>query len=591
MNSPRYIQPVSEGESRTCVSPEIWGPIVRLAESLKSLRGVNCDVYLSDGRFVVDLENSTRGGGGDTITDGGGDGDGGGEEWPWPPFPPRYPPPAGWTTGHMIAGYYIEKYKCGVRSFKYWEDTQNDDGERYLKLNIQVNGAFAYPGLDPVLPTFLDNGGPWFYDGNVGSFRAVDSTWILPTLSYSLVNSYSETPKTGAFITLANRYSNTTSRCAGKLLSFSDDVDFHFGYTDVSSSSNPTYGTTGFFTNVADNVGQTSFSHNNNGCSTIGSLTKRYTSEMLYDDAATLMNAAAFSSNFLLIAEFEQATGPSNTLNAAVTGEFSEFTPQPPFTEPDNVVTMPNNFGSFANANENIVATNNIGGKTLGVQSGGTQVLAYHFNRKAKGGGTFANPTGKIIYVEMQRCQFGSKPGPTTWYMHSFSVPSGTSITTYPQQRLPSNAVYVGTTSAVSTGTHTDVLMTSQTGYTVCNRVATPPAPPTPEVDTGQAYQPVISRVGADLVYAWNHGEPYLTFEIYRNTVNNSATATLIATVSGQEPILFDNSTTDGFGICFTFSYTDTGPFVGGTTYYYWHKAYFDASRKSGFSIVKSRVY
>jgi len=593
MNLPRYIQPVAEGETRTCVSPEVWGPIVALAIALNSIRGANCDVYMSDGRFVLDLANSTRGLGAGEISDGGGPDNGGGEQFPFPEFPPTLPVAAGWASGNMIAGFYVGKYKCGVRGFQYWENTTQDDGERYLKLNIQINGAFAYPGESMAAVVFLDNGGPWYYDGNVGSFDGPSQTWTLPTLTYSLVDFYSETPKTGAFIEVGNRYTEVSNRCAAKLLSFNDDVDFYAGPVSITTSQLTAAGGRGFFTNVADSVGQTSFSHNNNGCSTIGSLTQRYKTESLYEDAASLMDTATFSKDFLLVCDFEQPTGGSTTLNAAVTGDFSEFTPQPPYTSPDNIVTMANNFGSYSVTNQGVVATNSIGSKTLGVQFGGTQVLAYHFARKTKGGGTYANPIGKIILVEMQRCQFGSKPGPTTWYMHSFTVPLGTSTSQYPQERLPSNAVYAGTTSVVSTATHTDVLPPPSGGYIMCNRVATPPSPETPAVDTGQAYAPAVTLDSPYLRYTWNHGEPYLTFEIYRNTVNNSATATLIATVAGQEPVLFDQSTEDGFGICFTFTYLDTGgpSSATGTTYYYWHKAYFDSSRKSGFSIVKSRVY
>jgi hypothetical protein len=587
MNLPTHIQPVEEGSTRGVVSPEIWKPIVGLAKSLKTLRGQNCEVYLSEGRFVVDLANSTRGPNSGGMTDGGpgngpGGDNGGQEEFPWPDFPPTLPEAAGWTTGHMIAGFYAAKYKCGIRGFTFWRDgTIPDNGERFLRWNIQMGAAQLYPAPEPVpngKPLFEISEGPWFYDGGLGT--NVPSL-TFPTLQNSLVNvvsgvtyNYGEVPQDGSCVYEGNRYTATTSGITAKVLSYRDEISMAGAPHQVSNQNLPATLSNPFIVNLADSVSVTSFTHD----AASGSLSKRYKTSELYEDIAAVMNTAAFSKDFLLVADFAQPTGAVNTTDSPSTTPFTEY----PTVNYYN--TVPLAHGSHTNENQGVVATNSIGSKTLNKQSGGTQVLAYHFARKAKGGGTYAAPTGKIILVEMQRCQFGSKPGPTTWYIHKFTVPEGYGVVNYPQQRLPSNGTYVETTSVVSAGTHTDLVMDQEVGYYIVNRVATPPAPETPAVDTGQALQPAVSLVGADHLYQWNHGEPYLTFEIYRNTTNNSATATLIATISGQEP------TANGFD-AFSFSHTDTGPFVGGTTYFYWHKAYYDASRKSGFSIVKSRTY
>jgi hypothetical protein len=585
------IQPVVKGDIRGAVSPEIYEPISTLAVALKKMRGENCDVYLSDGRFVVDLINSTRGGEEGNMTDGGdGPDDGLPEFWDFPTLPPTIGAPAGWTTGNMIAGFWVDKHKCGIRSWRYWDNTTEDDGERYLRWEVTLSGIFVYPEpfLGAGLPYYSSEAGPWYYDGGFGTF-----TPTFPAVQYSFLRGGvaggfipGESQQGGVCWVNGNRYSLTSTRGRASVLSYRNEIQMAGAPTLLAANVVPPTTTTGFISNVADGVSQTGLVYNRDTCQLNGVLKNRYTSAQLYEDAGTLMATAATSNNFLLFCEFEQPTGPSNSNNTP-SATLVPYTHYPTIQYWDPI---PIDHGSYSDEKQNIVGAGQIGSKTLNKQFGGTQVLCYHFARKARGGGTFANPTGKIIHVEMQRCQFGTKPGPTTWYVHQFTVPIGYGTTTYPQQRLPSNGVYVGTTAVVSSGTHIDLVPNEQTGYYIVNRTASPPAPETPEVDTGQSLQPTVVKVGADLKYTWNHSEPYLTFEIYRNTTNNSATATLVATVAAQEPVGVD-TLGDAFFTAFTFTYTDTGPFVGGTTYYYWHKAYFDASRKSGFSIVKSITY
>jgi hypothetical protein len=374
---------------------------------------------------------------------------------------------------------------------------------------------------------------------------------------------------------IVNRYS---SNPGNKCLSFYNEMNLTSCPTSVPSNVFEEFSSWGFLQNVADGYFATSFNYSAAGATANGSLSIRYLTQDLYEDMLLLLSAEQFVSGVVRYKDFTQPDTANN----------SNTTPTPiAFTELPNNTYYPTfsiREGYYTNENQASVDATLYAGNTLNKVTS-TQIVAFHFRRKAVGGGTTAYPTGKIKMLSMQKAQFGSKTGgAVAWYSHFFSVPTNHVEPSYPQTRLPSSGSYVSTTSYSLTNEHAFQGVPSEIGYYIINQSATPPDPETPAVDLGGSRQPAVTKVAPNIRYDWNHGEPYLTFEIYRNTTNNSGTATLIATVSNDNPTVTEE-------FIWGFTYTDTGPFSGGTTYYYWHKCYYDISRKSGFSIVKSVTF
>ncbi len=532
MNLPRYIQPVVEGDTRGALSESIWRPITSLAHALQNFTGEGgVKVTLSDGRFVLDFAGT-----GFNETDDSNDRDPG-DPGDTPDIPPWYipnPPTANTDTSGWVSGYYYAIRQALHRKFGYrpFNDSDSSSGKRWLDRRVDFTG--------------LKNTNDW----DASRFGFPDTP--LPE-SGGATTRYS-TQRLNRFY---SAYLAETANLSGANSLYTES-DYFTGLWAANES---------VINSNADVVSEESFTWNSaNGAVATGENTNRYTTRQLYSEVFDLVTNCDFvrgSAYYANLASgsqaFDQPTGFS------ITGSL----PSPLIYSWSN------------EAQENNISCSHNGVAAASVPFG-------HFTRKDKGTGSISFPTGNTIYVELGRYQFGHKTLAKTWYIHKYSVPKGhfrpASLAGRTQfNSLPASATYLETeTVNLAAEQVRTVDWPEETGYCIVNETVTPTAVVTPL--TCAAAQITAVKLAPDIRYRFIHDEPYLQFEIYRNTTNDSSTATLITTHSELNP-------TDAGNGLWQFTYLDVDTFVGGTTYYYWHKAYYDASRKSGFSAVKSVTY
>jgi hypothetical protein len=529
---PQYIQPVVEGDTRGALSESIWRPITSLARALQNFTGeVGVKVTLSDGRFVLDFAGT-----GFNETDDSNDRDPG-EEGDTPDIPPWYipnPPPANTDTSGWVSGYYYAIRQALHRKFGYrpFNDSDSSTGKRWLDRRVDFTGLENANDFN----TRFGNPGSPFPDSGGATTR-----YSIQRLNrfYSAYLGEIATPTGASSLYSESTYANTLWASNESLIAASAEASSEESFTWTSA----------------------------NGAVATGNNTNRYTTRELYTDVFNLVTNCDFdrgSASYANLASGSQAFD-------APTGFSASTDPLP----------TPIIYSWSNEAQENNISCSHNGVAAASVPFG-------HFTRKDKGGGSISFPTGKTVYVELGRYQFGHKTLAKTWYIHKYSVPKGhfrpVSLAGRTQfNSLPASATYLETeTVNLAAEQVRTVDWPDETGYCIVNETITPTAVVTPL--TCAAAQITLFKSTPDIRYRFVHDEPYLYFEIYRNTTNDSATATLITTHSELNPV-------DAGGGLWQFTYFDVDTFVGGTTYYYWHKAYYDASRKSGFSAVKSLTY
>lgn len=532
------IDLVVEGDAqRTAISREIYYPICKLANAIQNIRGQNCEVYRSEGRLVWDLQNSVQPDPDGDPDDGIG---GGGPPPPGYPFPGDggngEPPPSGgeWTSGFFLSQKSVKHYKFGFRPF---DDVDNFTGIRYLKRDI------TFTNLQTTHDFSLNIGGTFLVTPGDNRYTTERrNRFASPYLN--------EQWGLGAILYIDTSYNTSgTWNSRERMLTQTGVTASEKSFTWLSSVSS--------------------------GAVATGTQTNQYTTEQLYNDVRDLIANCPFKNGLSTV----QFAGSGLTFDQ----------PSGPYTSggPSTKDGIQNGYTDEAQGPGISCGTNS------GL-SGLANLVAYHFTIKNLGGGSIAAPTGKTVEVEMAKFRFGHKTLTKTYYLHSYNTPKGhyrpySSAVGHTSGALPSSSEYDSSTS-FSMGPnilHT-VSAPAETGYILVSESATPPAPTTPGTVT--VVNIGLVKIFGNFVYSWKNDEGYLSYEIWRNTTNNTATATLITTLATPVGTM-NGEIYDTFDGLYGFSYTDTGPFVGGTTYFYWHKAYFSTARKTGFSAVKSATY
>lgn len=633
MNLPRYIQPVVEGDTRGALSPSIYKPIAALARAILNIQGRNCDVYISDQRLVVDLINSTRGPNGQNPNDNAPD-----------DRPKPYPEPAGgWDGGSeprpagapAVLTWSASKYaRHSKRGFYPFSDyryetepytkpsitqpisyTQYVSGTHYLTMNFSRSGSFMeirqnwdFPGaanfyielqdvdfggaglsnnlaitppsaggtsrivVDPVQAgvagisfAHITRRGYGYWLQNVS--RPTDTT-ILDTVVMPFW--LGETPQDATAEITLNRYATPTS--INNLYFYNGGV---FDFIDRNGWIPHVKGDLV----IDQGLNGNSTSYNWQGC--IVTLDNHYTTRLLHTDVYNLLMSADFTASSALNFEFVQPTGGSQTTSTPTSSDVTTQTNGPGsgliMTFYD---TIPEVESEYSTPNQNVITTS-VSTEPSWVSYGANIFYgAMHFRRKALNiDGSFAEPLGYVVDLERRKVMLGNH---ATVYVGLFRVPTEHLAPRFPSVQMPASAEFVSVT-AHSIGVGSELTLTSDNSpmYSVwaTSNLAGLQTPPTPVVYTSGGNAPTISKSGLDVTYTIYHGEPYLRFKIYRNTVNDSATATEVADVVD----IFNSETSDQV---FRGVHVDTVPGAG--TYYYWHKAYWDVSRISGFSAVKS---
>ncbi len=528
--------------------------------------------------------------------------------------------------------YFTEPYTIPTQTQKI-QYTQNVSGTHYLTLRITNSGAYFkwrqvwsdpadsefwlevedydfggdglsnIPGIDPFIAP-LDGGNPRFVidpliagapPGAGGPpfgdiTRAGYPYWLQNPASptriafhpVNVIGPYwmSETPQSGELEITLNQYSTPSS--------INNLYFYNSGSFDVGNRNNWIPHLKGQL--VVDqelNTSQTTY--NWLGCTV--TLENKYSTQMLHTDVYNMLMSTGFTASTALNFEFVQ---PSGATSGTTTGSLSEATTIQNGPGTGVPIEFYDNFpvfeAEYTTQNQNVITTSVTTEPAW--NSYGTNVFygAMHFRRKANGReGTYEYPTGFVTKLERRKVMVGNY---STIYVATYSVPTEHIAPRYPQIQMPASAELIGV-EAINIGVGEEVTLSigDSPGYSVwaASNLAALSVPPTPAVYTGGGtLPPTLSKSGLNVTYTFYNGEPYLRWKIYRNTVNNSGTATEIIDTANICDFEFKLDVSSGdieLGI-FRMVYVDTVPSAG--TYYYWHKAYWDISRISGFSAVTS---
>lgn len=630
-----YIQPVFEGGGVTAFSESIWRPMVDLARALSNMRGINCDLYLSDGRFVLDLVNSTRGPGGRNPDDGGPD------DKP----PPYRPPPGGWDGNGgdepppgvpPVSGWFASKYarhkKTGFIPFSdyaYESDgyvvpsagtdisySQYISGAYYLSLTITrgassleleqenlapassnyrlnlINANFAgeLVAVDP--PPAHAPSGPNAYaigadQGTVGVVGI--ATINRRGVAYWLQNPFRPTETTAIDGSSINAYTATWLGATPN--SGSAQITLN-QYTAVGQRNNLYFYNGGSFDFIDRNnwiehfkgelvvdKGYSGLQFTHKGAKVV--LGQHFTTKMLYQNVYDMLTGIPYVVNTSVNITFVQPTGGSSSSSVPSTSDYDVINPPPGTTYVSYFDTIPEDESVFSNENQNVLTTGVASEPTWDSYGTSINYGAMHFRRKANGtNGSYEEPVGFIIDLERKKTMVGNY---SSIWVAKYSVPTEHIAPRFPSARMPSSAQLESLEEVfIGVGSNTTLYTGDSPEYSVWATSNLPAlsSPMTPVVYTSGANAPTLTNNGGgSITYKFFHGEPYLTWRIYRNTVNNTGSATLIAEVSE----ITEREISTGI---FRMAYTDEGLSAG--TYYYWHKGFWNSSRVSGFSAVTS---